>query len=126
MTARDVFELSLALIDELEDDGSISEEDTAGYAGRAPAIIDVLQRELAFYEGKTLTARIGSLDDTMQISDDTAERILPYGLAAAFALADKNGDMYNDCSVMYRTLIRTIRADETDISDEYGVMGGLQ
>lgn len=125
MTARDVYELSLALIDETETDGSISVEYAAGYAGRAPGIIDVLQRELAFYEGVTLTGGIDSLDDTLEISDDTGMRMMPYGLAASFALADKNADMYGEYSYMYRSLIRTIQAGETDVIDEYGVLEGM-
>lgn len=125
MTARDVYELSLALIDEIETDGSISIETAASYGGKAPRIIDVLQKELAFYEGVTLTARINELDDALEISDDTAMRIMPYGLAASFALADKNGDLHGDYSFMYRSLIRTIRMDEVDISDEYNVLDGL-
>lgn len=119
MTAEEVFELGVALIDEA--DGT----DTADYARRAPALIDVLQRELAFYENVTLTHGIGKLDDSLQISDDTAERIMPYGLAASFALADKNGDMYADYSAMYRALIRTIRPGETDVIDEYGTTDGM-
>lgn len=125
MTARDVYELSLALIDEIESDGNISIETAASYAGKAPRIIDVLQKELAFYEGVALTDSVKHLDDVLQISDDTAMRIMPYGLAASFALADKNGDMYGDYSFMYRSLIRTIRTDEVDISDNYNVLDGL-
>jgi len=126
MTARDVFEIGLALIDETEADGSISAEYSASYTGRAPKIIDILQRELAGYEDVTLVGTIESLDDTLEISDDTASRIMPYGLAASFALADKNADMHSDYSYMYRSLIKTIRMDEVDISDEYEILGGLQ
>ncbi len=125
MNARDVYELGIALIDEIETDGSISADTAEGYEGRALKILDVLQKELAFYEGITLTGRIDSLDDALEISDDTAMRIMPYGLAASFALADKNDDMYSDYSYMYRSLIRTIRNDETDIADDYYMLGGM-
>ena len=125
MKARDVYELGLALIDEIDSDGTISAETTESYEARAPRIIDVLQKELSFYEGAALLGSIESLDDTLEISDDTAMRIMPYGLAASFALADKNDDMYSDYSYMYRSLIRTIRIDETETADEYGVLGGL-
>jgi len=125
VNARDVYELGIALIDEIETDGSISADTAEGYEGRALKILDVLQKELAFYEGITLTGRIDSLDDALEISDDTAMRIMPYGLAASFALADKNDDMYSDYSYMYRSLIRTIRNDETDIADDYYMLGGM-
>ena len=126
MMARDVYELGIALIDEIDTDGSISVETQESYEAKAPKILDVLQKELAFYEDVTLSSRIESLDDTLEISDDTAMRIMPYGLAASFALADKNDDMYSDYSYMYRSLIRTIRMDEADITDEYSVINGMQ
>ncbi len=119
MTARDVYDLAMALIDEAEPE---YEED---YSDKAPLLIGILQRELAFYEGVTLTGTIDSLDNTLEISDDTAMRIMPYGLAASFALADRNADMYADYSYMYRSLIRTIRQEETDIADEYGILDGM-
>lgn len=125
MIARDVYELSIALIDEIDSDGSISPETAESYEARAPKIMDVLQKELAFYENVTLTGSIESLNDVLEISNDTAMRIMPYGLAASFALADKNDDMYSDYSYMYRSLIRTIRMDETDITDEYGMLDGM-
>ncbi|MDD5018229.1 MAG: hypothetical protein PHO15_09045 [Eubacteriales bacterium] len=125
MTAREVYEISLALIDEVENDGSVDAEYTKSYAGRAPRIIDALQRELAFYEGTALTGSIDELDDALEISDDTAERIMPYGLAANFALSDKNTDMYAEYSALYRSLLRTIRTEESAIADEYDVLDGM-
>lgn len=65
------------------------------------------------------------MEDTLEISDDTAMRIMPYGLAANFALIDKNDDMYSDYSYMYRSLIRTIRSDEVDIADDYYMLDGM-
>lgn len=120
MTAKDAYEIALELID-----SAGSEAETQDYADRAPAVIDVLQRELAFYEGTAVSGKVDDLDNALQISDDTASRVLPYGIAANFALADKNGDMYNDYSYMYRALCRTIRRGETNISDEYGVLDGM-
>ena len=126
MTAREVYEMALALIDEVENDGSINASHTESYQGRAPRIIDALQRELAFYEGAPLTDVIEELDDALEISDDTAERILPYGLAANFALADKNTDMYAEYSALYRSLLRTVRLDEADIDDDYDILDGMR
>ncbi len=120
MTAQDVCEMALALID------AADETDNEDYRRRAPAIIDVLQRELAFYEGTAVTRKVESLDDALEISGDTVTRIMPYGLAASFALADKNGDMYADYSAMYRMLCRTIGSGETDMTDEYGILEGMR
>ena len=120
MTAKDAYEIAMNLID-----NAGSDTETEDYANRTPAVINVLQRELAFYEGVSLTGEVKDLDDTLQISDDTASRVLPYGIAANFALVDKNGDMYNDYSYMYRALCRTIRHAEAGGTDEYGILGGM-
>ena len=120
MTARDVCEMALTLIDAAE------EADNEDYLLRAPGIIDVLQRELAFYEGKAVMRAVKHLDDALEISDDTATRIMPYGLAASFALADKNGDMYADYSAMYRAMCRTIGGGEADTADEYSILEGMR
>lgn len=120
MTAQDVCEMALTLIDEAD------EADNEDYLLRAPGIIDVLQRELAFYEGKAVMRTVKDLDDALEISDDTATRIMPYGLAASFALADKNGDMYADYSAMYRAMSHTIGGGEADTVDEYGVLEGMR
>jgi hypothetical protein len=124
-TAQTVYESALALIDEIEDDGSVSITDTASYAGKAPRLIDLLQRELALCEGVTLTATIDSLSDALEISDDTALRVMPYGLAAKFALSDKDADSYNEFSMKYEQLKRTIRVDEEAITDEYNILTGM-
>lgn len=100
MKAQDVYTIALCMIDSDGDDER---------ANRTPQIIDVLSKELAFYEGTPVTKEIKTLDDELYISDDTATRVLPYGVAASFALADKDGDMYNDYSYMYRALCRTIK-----------------
>ncbi len=126
MIAREVYELSLAFVDAIEKDGSIKPSKTADYAARAPKMLSALQRELAFYEGIEIESDIESLDDSLQISDDTAKRVMFYGLAAAFALADLEMEKYNDYSAMYRSLIRTIRHDEEDINDEYQFLAGMR
>jgi hypothetical protein len=119
MTVRDIFDHAMALIDETDP------ENEKDYEYKAPQLVDALQRELAFYEGKTSAGKIEGMNSALTVSDDTALRIMPYGLAASFALADRNADMYNDYSYMYRSLIRTIRPEETDITDEYDILEGL-
>ena len=76
-------------------------------------------------EGVQITSSITTLDDVLEISDDTAERIMPYGLAAEFARADRNENVRDTYSYKYNSLIRTIRMDEEDITDVYNVLDGL-
>lgn len=121
-TAQDVYEVALALMDEVEEDGKF----TATNDEKAPYLIDLLQRDLAFAEDVTVSTAISALTDSLVISDDTAMRIMPYGLAAKIALADKDADAYNEYQSTYERLKRTIRIDEADITDEYDVLTGLQ
>lgn len=125
MTANDVYEAACALMDEMETAGTANAD--TGYDGKAPSLINTLQKELAFYERTVLPqgSNITTLDDVLTISDDSAERIMPYGLAAMFALGDRNGDAYNDFTVKYRSLINTIQHDEENIHDAYDVLGGM-
>ena len=125
MTAQKPYELALALMDEIDTDGTINATKTAFYSGKAPRLIDLLQLELAHIEGVRVTNRIDALTDTLEISDDTAMRILPYGLAWKFALADNLEDMYLDYGIMYQKLQRGMRFDEQDVYDEYDVMDGM-
>ena len=126
MTAQEPYEIALAIMDEISTDGTINVTKTAYYAGKAPRLIDLLQMELAYIEGVRVTNRIDALTDTLEISDDTAMRILPYGLAYQFALADNVQDIYIDAKNEYYNLKRTIRFDEQDVYDEYNVMDGLK
>jgi hypothetical protein len=125
VTAQEVYERALALIDEIGEDGTIDAENTAGYAGKAPLLIDMLQRELATLERVTVENEISALTDALAISDDTALRIMPYGLAAKFALADKDADAYNEYSAQYELLKRTIKLEPDTITDVYGVLIGI-
>lgn len=124
MTVYNVYERALALIDEITDDGTIDAEATAAYEGKAPMLMDILQREIAVSEGITITRIISSVEDELEVSEDSALRILPYGLAAKFALADKDADNYNEFQTNYERLKGRIQATEEDIVDVENVYSG--
>ena len=121
-TAQEVYDAALVLIDSPED----LESTTADYYEKAPYLIDMLQRDLALKEGIDITEKITALTDELEISDDTALRVMPYGLAAKFALHDKDPDLYNDYSMQYMALQRTIPRDEEDVEDQYDSLDGMQ
>lgn len=116
MTANDVFEYALALLDETNTDD---------YSTNAPKFIDMLHRELAKCEDVTLTTQITALDDELEISDDTALGAMVYGLAAKLALVDRDVDLYNEMQAMYLKAKSEIRLDEEDYDDIYSVLSGL-
>lgn len=122
MIAETVYNTALALMDSIGEDGQPSAAES--YEGKAPLLIDLLQWELAKLEGVTVTTGVTSLADTLSISDDTARRIMPWGLAAQFALGDKD-DSYGEFQNKYEREKMTIAATEADIVDEVGVLTGL-
>ncbi len=124
MTAQQVYEYALALMDCIGEDGTADEDTAAGYAGKAPRLLDMLQRELAAAEGKT-AGEITGLSDTLAVSDDTAARVMPFGLAAKLALSDNDMDKYSDYAKEYERLKRAITATEGDITDKYSILDGM-
>ena len=126
MTAQTVYEYALALIDEISEDKTVDVKLTANYAGKAPRIIDMLQRELAKAEGIAPTHAVSALSDALDISEDTALRILPYGLAAQFALSDRDTSGYNELQSEYERKKQSVLCKEADIRDEYGNLSGLR
>lgn len=117
MTAQDVFDIAMKLID--------SANDTADYADNAPAFIDQLHRELAKGAGVTVEEPITALTDTLLISDYAAVNIMPYGLAAKFALVDKDSDYYNEYNAIYQMAKSRMAVAEADITDSMYAMSGL-
>lgn len=91
VTAGEIFECAMALIDELDGDGGAYSAETEAYAHRAPAIISSLAEEARRLKGQR--GEYGILDDLEDIVEDVddsyAAGILPYGLAAAL-IHDEN------------------------------------
>lgn len=116
MTAQDVYDRALVLL--AETNGGDPD-----YEATAPLNIDMLQQELAKAEGVTATP-IMALTDTISVSDYTALVVLPYGLAAKFALADKDQDNYQAHRNDYERLKLTVGVTETDTTDAMGIVFG--
>ncbi|MBQ6756459.1 MAG: hypothetical protein IJP43_05910 [Oscillospiraceae bacterium] len=126
ITAGEIFECAMALIDELDEEGSAYSADTEIYARRAPSMISSLAEEARRIAGKR--GEYGILDDLEDIVEDVddsyAAGILPYGLAAAL-LHDENPASAGFLQTRYEEM-RDWYADhapaaEEQIEDIYGV-----
>jgi hypothetical protein len=122
MTAREVYENALVLLDEVDESGALSE--STAYEKKAPFLIDMLQREIARAEGIE-PAKIAALTDNLVISDDSANRIMPYGLAARFALADRLMEFASYYQGIYDERFRQIGVKTEDFNDDMNVMRGF-
>lgn len=124
MTAQESYDKAIKLMDESETDGTISDTTDESYLHRAISMIDTLQREIAVAENIEPN-EITSLDDELTISDSSASRVLPYGLAASFALTDRQMDMYAVWDNHYRMNLGRVKVKFEDYVDDMSVMSGF-
>ena len=93
MLAEDIFNITMAMIDEMTETGALDGETTAEYRAKAPAILSMLQTELIGIDNRYRDKKdwvypvlIESLDQTVQVDDVKAQTLLTNGLAAQLML----------------------------------------
>jgi hypothetical protein len=131
--SQGVFDLTMALIDELNETGVSDTSDTAEYKHRTLEIINILQGELYLYsdtfeapvDGKRSIAIpvINFEEPIVSLDDYICRTVLPYGLAAHL-LMDENPAIASTCLQRYEELKRTLSqgmcAGSEEIVDVYG------
>lgn len=126
MTGQQVLNIALSLMDEVTDNGTISEAETLYYRNKAPNILTLLQAELLPLA--TTPTVISDLTTNLLVDDRTAISVLPYGLAAHLLLGD-NIDAINDgasyFNSRYEELKRKRKATVKAITDVYNVTNGM-
>jgi hypothetical protein len=118
MTALDVFNYAMTLMDEVEDNGTINAGNTAGYKAKTPRLLTMLQQEVARIEGKTATV-LTSINDNLVVSDYSAINVLPWGLASLLVIEENEitAPFFNS---KYEEMKRTIPVTAVEITDVYG------
>jgi hypothetical protein len=93
MLAEDIFNMTMAMIDEMLDTGTLDAEATKEYRAKAPFILTMLQTELIGIDNRFRDKKdwvypvvIESLDQTVQVDDIKAQTLLTNGLAAQLML----------------------------------------
>jgi hypothetical protein len=127
--AKDAVISALKLMGIVNSYGVVDENGCSKYFGVAPAYLNILVREIATAENtqaiqalQAVSSNIQGLDSVLDISDDSATRVLPFGLAMYFAVIDRDSELYNHFSQLYYgTLLPSVKADEVIIQDYYGV-----
>lgn len=116
-TAEQVFDYAMALIDEISDSGVVNTQNTTNYKAKTPKLLTILEFELCRKEGKTQTP-ITSITQAMNVSDDVAIRVLPYGLASVLLLTEDpaTASFYNQ---RYEELKRQIPTSFVAITNVY-------
>lgn len=132
-SAKNVFDLTMALIDELNDVGQADTGDTKEYKDRTLQILNILQGELYMYsdtyklpvDGKRSIAApiVNFTDPIVDLDDYICRSVLPHGLAA-YLLMDENPGIASTCLQRYEELrsrlMGGLQVGSEDIIDLYG------
>lgn len=133
MTSQQVFELTMALIDSVnESTGDANITDNNEYKVRTLPIINILRVRLYPYSDtykntddgeRPVLPLLTSLNDELGIDDGLAAGVLPYGLAYEL-LKDENTDVAGLMLQLFQELLeqyaRGVPATFTTIDDVYG------
>jgi hypothetical protein len=118
--AKEVVDAALRLICHVGDMGAIDKNREARFYGVAPAYLTILQYELAEYENAPMPLPVAELSAELELSDETALKVMPAGLAMYFALIDRDATLYNHFqSSYYDSLAPSIKAAEVQLKDCY-------
>ena len=133
--AEDVFEITMALMDELGQNGRADSSDNKEYRDRCLCILNALSGELYPYSGtfpeKRIQGRpeaplIKSFESAIDLDDYICRSLLPYGLAAQLLMGeDPEGAAFclSRYESMKRGLSRGMPAGSCGIEDVYGGIG---
>ena len=131
-TAQRVFDLTMALMDEMSESGATDTSDTKEYKNRTLNILNVLRGELYPYSDtyqeedtgeRPISIAIQNFTDYITLDDYICQSILPYGLAAHLLL-DENPSSASFFQQKYDELkaglARGNPKTSEDIEDIYG------
>lgn len=118
--AKEVVDAALRLVCHVGDLGAVDKNREGRYYGVAPSYLTVLQYELAEYENAPSPMPVTSLMQELEVSDQTALKVMPVGLAMFFALIDRDAALYNHFSnSYYGSLAPSIKAAEVTLTEFY-------
>lgn len=123
VTAKQVYDMALSLIDEVTEVGAITPDTPKYYEARSKTILTQLQAELLPADVEPVV--ISDLSENLIVSDKIAITVLPYGLAAHLLIQeDVNTASY--FNARYDELKRKAVTSIEDIEDTMDVLGGMQ
>jgi hypothetical protein len=122
--AKEVVDMALRLVCHVGEMGAIDKNREGRYYGVAPSYLTVLQYELAEYENAPQPLPVTNLTQELELSDETALKVMPVGLAMYFALIDRDAALYNHFqSSYYGSFAPSIKAAEVPLAECYLASG---
>lgn len=122
ITAQQVYDIALVLMDEVTETGNITTETPEYYQEKALNILTTLHAELLPLS--IVPVPISDMTQTLLVSDRTALLVLPYGLASHLLLSD-DLTLSSFLNARYDELKRKLATGGiVAITDVYGLSGG--
>lgn len=123
VTGEEVFKITMMLMDEVTDQGTINASDTQYYKGKTPSILTTLQAEL-LSNGETPTI-ISDLGQPLNLPDKVCLSVLPNGLAAHLLLTE-DANIASFFNGRYEELRRKAPTTIQPIEDKLDVLQGMR
>jgi len=105
MICQEIYDITMALMDEMLDNGNVDYASTKDYTARTPGILTILQTQITnYFKTKGIDidtlSRLTTMEDEVDLSDDICMGVLPYGLAARL-LGQEDTQMSSYFSQLY-------------------------
>ena len=120
MTAQSIYNITMALMDEMKNDGTVDINSTKDYLARTPGILSILQTEI-IYELRKVGADISFSDEIkninteMDLEDEVCLGIVPYGLASRL-LAQEDATLSNYFNSLYEDRMSRYLSEYTELA----------
>jgi hypothetical protein len=126
VVGEQIYDRAIVLYGQTKRDGSIDEVKTAEYKGKCIPLLNQVLQDIVFIEGKNETDEIHNISDYVAISDNSAMRVAPFGLAMLFALSDGDNALLDFFSKKYEFGKSTIRKASYQMNDVYDILSGMR
>lgn len=93
MKAQRIYDITMALIDEMLDNGNVDYNSTRDYTARTPGILTIVDTEIYNYLNTygadvDLPEAIFKMEDEVEYEDDICQGVLPYLLASRLLMQE--------------------------------------
>jgi hypothetical protein len=116
MTGRDVFDRALQLLNYTTPTGDMSGRQNAELLKRSLPVINSILGDILHITGQPFE-QIAHVNDPLPVSDDTAMRVMPYGVAMLIAQSENDGDNQQMMASMYNQLRSSVQKKTDRVMD---------
>lgn len=128
MTAQDVLNSVLIMLDRITDTGEVNIQNTQDYAQKVIEGINLVLYDLQNIEVEQTyeKAQILDVNEEIPLNEKTINTCLKPFLCSYFAFLDNDITIYNYYSQVYNENKTKIPRKEQSVKDEYSILDGMQ